>query len=251
VQLTITKAASVAFLIYEFIRSWLQTIIIFFSAQRECCGNNKNIRICQGWHFLMPGGGNMTNIRRLLVSLPLLMLWAFAMALEVNGVEIPEQVVQPGSQQQLVLNGAGTREKFIFDIYVGALYLTEKSTDAAQILASTSPKRVSMDFLYSEISQKKMVNAWNEGFADNLSDDVLAALKSEINQFNSAFGMTVKGDSVVIDYLGDGTTVVTINDEEKTRIASTGFQRALLSIWLGDSPVDDDLKRAMLGQADE
>lgn len=190
----------------------------------------------------------MINLRSLLIAASL-MLWSHAaVALEVNGVEVPEQIVQPGTQQNLVLNGAGTREKFVFDIYVGALYLTRKSSDAGEILSITSPKRVTMDFLYSEISQKKMVNAWNEGFADNLGEYELITLKSQINTFNAAFGKTVKGDKVVIDFLDDGTTVVTINGEQKARIEEADFQRALLSIWLGESPVDSGLKAAMLGK---
>jgi hypothetical protein len=194
--------------------------------------------------------GMKTNLQRLIAIL-LLLSSTYAFAVQVEGVDVPEQLVQPQSGQQLVLNGAGTREKFIFDIYVGALYLTGKTTDAGQILADASPKRVTMHFLYSEIDKQKMVNAWNEGFADNLSEYELFTLKSQINTFNSAFGKTIKGDVVVIDFTGDGTTVVTINGAEKARIKGAEFQRALLSIWLGDSPVDPDLKRAMLGRSDD
>ncbi|MFP3873585.1 MAG: chalcone isomerase family protein [Thiohalophilus sp.] len=35
---------------------------------------------------------------------------------------------------------------------------------------------------------------------------------------------------------------------KKTRINSTEFQRALLSLWLGESQVDGRLKRAMPGR---
>lgn len=190
----------------------------------------------------------MNKLIRPLIMMPIVLMLNSAFAVEVEGIDVPEQVVQAGSDQALVLNGAGIREKFVFDIYVGALYLTRKSSDAGEILSVTSPKRVTMDFLYSEISQKKMVNAWNEGFADNLGEYELITLKSQINTFNAAFGKTVKGDKVVIDFLDDGTTVVTINGEQKARIEEADFQRALLSIWLGESPVDAGLKQAMLGQ---
>lgn len=191
----------------------------------------------------------MKKTTRLLGTVLMMLLPVHAFAVYVEGVEIPEQITQPASQQQLVLNGAGMRAKFIFDIYVGALYLTRPSTSAEQILADTSPKRISMHFLYSEIEKEKMVNAWNDGFAENLSEAAFAALKPDIDRFNAAFGRTVEGDVVVIDFLAGGATVVTINGSEKTRLEGADFQRALLSIWLGESPVDGSLKRAMLGQS--
>lgn len=168
-------------------------------------------------------------------------------ALDVNGVEIPEAITQSGSQKTLILNGTGVRGKFIFDIYVGALYLVARSENATEIITDSSPKRVMLHFLYSEIEQKKMQSAWREGFEDNLSDAELAALDDEINTFSSAFGDTVQGDVVVIDFLPDNTTRVEINGIQKVNIESPDFQHALLSVWLGDSPVDGSLKRGMLG----
>ncbi|MDY6978937.1 MAG: chalcone isomerase family protein [Pseudomonadota bacterium] len=184
------------------------------------------------------------NILMLMLSL----ISTSVTARDVNGVEIPEAVTQSGSQKTLILNGAGVRGKFIFDIYVGALYLVARSESATEIITDSSPKRVMLHFLYSEIEQKKMQSAWREAFEDNLSDAELAELDDEINKFNSAFGDTVQGDVVVIDFLPANTTRVEINGARKVNIESPDFQRALLSVWLGDSPVDGSLKRGMLGR---
>jgi hypothetical protein len=167
--------------------------------------------------------------------------------LEVNGIEIAERITQTSSQQPLVLNGVGTRSKFIFDIYVGALYLTEPSNQARQILDSRHAKRISMHFIYDKIEREKMINGWLEGFEENLSEEQLLLLKPKIDAFNSAFTDTIKGDVVVIDFLADATTIVTTNNHEKTRINGANFQRAVLSIWLGEEPADHSLKAAMLG----
>lgn len=188
------------------------------------------------------------NTPSVLVMLSLVLLPASAYALYVKGVEIPEQIIQEASQQPLVLNGVGVRAKFVFDIYVGALYLTSRSSESEQILADTSPRRISMHFLYKEIEKAKMIKAWNQGFNDNLDPAQRAALEAEIEAFNAAFGDTMEGDVVIIDFLPDTTTLVSINLTEKARISGADFQRALLSVWLGESPVDSGLKKAMLGQ---
>ncbi|MDZ7805300.1 chalcone isomerase family protein [Thiohalophilus sp.] len=190
-------------------------------------------------------------MRKVTISMLMSILYLFSAsiyALNAKGVEIPEVVTQDGSQQELVLNGTGVRGKFIFDIYVGALYLVKPSDDAIQIMSDSSPKRVMMHFLYNEISENKMHSAWREGFEDNLDDVEYAEIEEEIDKFNSAFGDTVKDDVVVIDFLPDSTTRVKINCSQKVIIESPGFQRALLSIWLGDSPIDSSLKSGLLGR---
>jgi len=190
----------------------------------------------------------MKKIARLGVAVFMLLLPAYVFALQIKGVKIPEQITQETSQQNLVLNGAGVRAKFIFDIYIGALYLVERSDSSEKILADRSPRRVVMHFLYNEIEKKKMQSAWTEGFEDNLTAEQLAGLQPEIKTFNAAFGDTVENDVVIIDFLPDGNTVVRINGTETARINGSDFQRALLSVWLGDSPVDGRLKNGMLGR---
>jgi hypothetical protein len=91
------------------------------------------------------------------------------------------------------------------------------------------------------------VNAWNEGFEDNLSDEELDRFRPEIDKFNAMFPTVVKGDVVYIDYIPGAGTRVIINDEKKGVIAGRDFYTALLDIWLGEEPADNKLKKAMLG----
>ncbi len=44
---------------------------------------------------------------------------------------------------------------------------------------------------------------------------------------------------------------MTINGEEKGIIEGDDFYAALLDIWLGEEPADEDLKEAMLGEEDD
>jgi len=182
------------------------------------------------------------------VTVFLMLLSSTASAVQIKNIEIPPQITQPASKQILQLNGAGIRTKFVFDIYVGALYLNTILKDAKQILSDNHSKRISMHFLYDKIDKEKMTNGWTEAFEDNLDTKSFAELKPSIDKFNSAFSQdTLKGDVVLIDIVDDKETIVTINSNEKVRINGVNFQRAVLSIWLGESPADDDLKQAMLG----
>ena len=55
-----------------------------------------------------------------------------AAALEIEGIEVAETISSADNKTTLLLNGAGLREKFYIDVYVGALYLPAKTTDAPE-----------------------------------------------------------------------------------------------------------------------
>jgi len=185
-------------------------------------------------------------MKRSLLSAACLLFANATSALEVEGVDIPESASVSG--ESLVLNGAGVRTKFFFDIYVGALFLHSKVTTAEDVLAMPGPKRVTMDFLYSEVPSEKLTAAWDEGFENNLPEKQLAALEERLKKFNGMFENAHEGDTLVFNFLVDGSTSVVYNGKDAGRIAGADFQKALLLVWLGEEPADGDLKEAMLGE---
>ncbi len=184
-----------------------------------------------------------------LIALTLLMatLALPASAREVAGVELPETLTLHTDDTPLVLNGAGIRRKFFFRIYVGALYLPRKVETAEAVLALPGPKRVRMHFLYEEVSRDKLANGWEEGFEANQDGATLAKLRPRLERFNALFPDVKRGDVIDLDYLPGRGTEVWINDSLAGRIAGEDFYRALLMVWLGAQPADDDLRAAMLG----
>ncbi|RDH83069.1 MAG: hypothetical protein DIZ80_12480 [endosymbiont of Galathealinum brachiosum] len=177
----------------------------------------------------------------------LFMLNANLSALEIADVKLDDQISVDGIDKALVLNGAGIRYKFFFKIYVGALYLPEKQKSANKILKSDKANRIVMHFLYDEVEKKKLVNAWLEGFEDNVESSVFSALKDRLEKFNGMFSDLHSGDVVLLDYLPQKGTRVIIKGENKGVIEGDDFNRALLSVWLGEEPVTEELKDAMLG----
>ncbi len=166
-------------------------------------------------------------------------------AVSVEGVDLAEKIEVEG--QALVLNGAGVREKFFFDIYVAALYLPARMSDAHKILQTDQPWRLSMNFLYSEVSKEKLDKGWDEGFEENTPATERAAIAGRLQQFKDMFPDLRKGDEVVLAYVPEKGVSVTIKGEQKGAIAGADFARALLSVWLGPEPVTGNLKKALLG----
>ncbi len=170
---------------------------------------------------------------------------------QLAGIEVEDQITA-GNGTTLKLNGMGLREKAWFDIYVGSLYLTNPSHDATEVIEQSGPFRVQMDFLYDEVSGEKLVAAWQEGFEKNQSPDSLTKLDARIKQFNALFTESaVKGDRILIDYIPSKGTHVIKNDKLLGTIEGDDFRKAVLAIWLGQEPADEDLKEGMLGKQGE
>jgi len=175
-----------------------------------------------------------------------------ALAAEVAGVKLDDKVRIAPNAPELVLNGAGIRTRFFVKVYVGALYLPEKKTAAADVLALGGAKRVSLAML-RELTAQQLADALNEGFAANNSPADQERYKGQLAELlavMTALGQAKSGEVIALDFLPDSGTRVLVNGAAKGKpIPDEGFYRAILRIWLGDKPVDADLKRGLLGQS--
>ncbi len=167
-------------------------------------------------------------------------------AREIAGVAIDEQITQADGTM-LQLNGAGIRSKFVVKVYVAMLYLENPGSDRDQVIGDAGAKQLIMHFLYKEVDKDALVEAWNDGFNGNGTPEQLEKLKSEIAEFNGLFDTVKKGDRIVLDYVPGKGTTVSINASEKGTIVGKEFNDLLLAIWLGDKPVAEKLRKALLG----
>ena len=163
----------------------------------------------------------------------------------VAGVKVEDKLSIEG--QNLVLNGVGTRVKLFMDMYVGALYLEKKSTNANEIMASKDGAAIRLTIVSGLISSDKMIDAVTEGF-ENSTGGKTAPLKSKIDKFISFFKDEIKKGDVFTMVNTDEGVVVYKNNTKKGVIEGNDFKKALFGIWLSAKPADKNLKKAMLGQ---
>jgi len=167
------------------------------------------------------------------------------LAAEVGGVKLDDKVSM--GAQELVLNGAGVRTRVVFKVYVASLYLPQKAADLAGVLAK-GPRRIQLNLLRT-LSADQLVDALNEGLVENNTAAELAAVKSQTDQLATimkAFKEVKEKDVVTLDFV-DGSTRVGLNGDAKGSIPGDAFNQALTKVWLGDKPVQADLKKSLLG----
>ena len=187
-------------------------------------------------------------MKRMLAALILAAATGLTQAVEVEGVKF-DPAIQVGGQP-LQLNGAGLRTRVMFKVYAAGLYVPQKSNSAATLLAQKGPRRVAIGML-RDVDADTFVGALNDGLKANLTAEQLAGFKSQISALNANFkavGEAKKGDRIDFEFTPEAGTRIVVNGQPRgAAIPGEGFFEAVLRVWLGDKPVDSDLKRGMLG----
>jgi hypothetical protein len=166
-------------------------------------------------------------------------------AKEIEGVNLPESLEV--AKSKLILNGAGVRSKFFMDLYVGGLYLENKSNNPQEIIEGDEPMAIRLHIISSLITSKKMENATREGF-ENATKGNTEPIKIQIEEFISVFKEKIEEDDIFdLIYLPDKGLEVYKNSELKSRLEGLDFKQALFGIWLSEKPAQKSLKKEMLG----
>lgn len=167
---------------------------------------------------------------------------------ELEGVKLAP-TAQVGSSP-LVLNGAGLRVRVFFKVYVAALYLPQKTTDAAAALAQKGPRRVAITML-RDVDADTFAKALVDGLRDNHTEAQMVAMKAPMDALTTNLklvGEAKKGDVIHFEFQPEQGTRTLVNGQPRgIAIAGDEFFTAVLRIWLGDKPVDPGLKKGLLG----
>ena len=180
----------------------------------------------------------------------LLLLLLFTLpvsAAEIAGVNIDDRT-NVGSTE-LLLNGGGLRQRVFFKVYAMGLYLPKKIGNGPEAINAAGPKRVLIHML-RDVDAAQFTDALSEGIRANHSEAETKALEPRVRELGAIMAEikeAKKGMRIALDWTGTETQVLIQGKPAGAPIAGEDFYRALLRIWLGDKPVQDDLKKALLG----
>ncbi len=172
-----------------------------------------------------------------------LLLSLTASAKDLAGVSMPDTTTVEGTV--LKLNGMGLRKKFIIKVYVGGLYLPAPSKDGKAIIAADAPRQFVQVFL-RDVDKGKIDETWKEGFEKR------GALKNPAlkERLDKLLAVTVDAKSQqkwVFTYLPGKGLTVSIDGADKVTLDGKEFADAVFEGWVGDKPVDGDLREGVLG----
>jgi hypothetical protein len=195
------------------------------------------------WHHLMFKHLAITLIAYLSIAPNI------ASAAIVAGIKFDETIVV--ENEELRLNGAGIRHKFVFKVYAAGLYLKEKKTTVADVLATPGPRRVMLTML-RDVSSEEFSRGFINGISKNTDKAQKINLTSQFVRFGQLFAAVPelkKGDTLIAEWRPSTGTIMSLNGKRMGEpYPELAFYNAILRIWLGENPVDASLKKAFLGE---
>ena len=166
---------------------------------------------------------------------------------KIAGIAMPNVMKVNG--QYLKMNGGGVREKMWIDLYVGVLYVENKTSDADKIINADEPMAIKMKIISGMVSNSKLEDAVREGMEKSTGgniEPVEARMETLIKKGFSSD--VVDGDLFDLVYTpGKGTTLKK-NNKDLVTVEGLDFKKALFGVWLCDDPADENLKKKMLGK---
>lgn len=162
-------------------------------------------------------------------------------AAEISGVYFNPKFQDEGIEMNL--QGMGLKSMVFFKAFVAGYYSEEGSI--ANPLDNV-PKRIEVEY-FVNIPAKKL-NAYTvERMLKNVSKSEFRAIQEEVELMSQYFVDLNAGDRFSLTFIPDIGTKFAHNGVVTGVIEGEEFSKALFSVWIGDKPFDQKLKRQILG----
>jgi len=174
-------------------------------------------------------------------------------AKDVAGIDTPDTITV--GQDTLILNGAALREKYAIgvDVYIGGLYLLNKSSDAMKIINADETMAIKLHLLRS-VDSKDFSDSTLAGFKESCSTIGIdqKSIAKEIDLFLTVFTEGIaKNDIFDITYSKDNGIQVFKNKSKTPKVTIKNYtvKKALFGVWLTIRSEDklNVLRKGMLG----
>ena len=168
-------------------------------------------------------------------------------ALTVEGHDYADSVTV--ANETLKLNGAGLRWKFWFKGFTAGLWVEHPSKDVATVLDQSGPKRLRIRVLVN-VDSVEFAKAFDAGIQKNHPPAEVARMAPRMKQFDDvvlSLGKLRRDEAIDMDWL-PGRGIQLLRDGQATGplIQGEDLYRALLKIFIGERPAQEELKRALL-----
>jgi hypothetical protein len=175
---------------------------------------------------------------------------SLAASIESDRPKLEERQTIPGTAQELTLTGGGVFHYAMLPVYLCGLYVPP-GNEVEAALERDDYRRITL-IMVREVSARTFVWALRKGLRDNVEQEALMAMESDLRELSElmlAQRSLEIGDRVDLDYVPErGTTVVLNGEPVGQAFPAKRFNDALLSVWLGEKPLDPELKPKLLGK---
>jgi len=158
---------------------------------------------------------------------------AYAQTMQWNGAKIE-------------LKGSGEAHYLGFiDVYEAALY-GKPGVGAGQLLTRDVPLCLRLDYQRA-VSRDDIIKAAETVLDRQHEASALEPLRARIDRFHAAYVDVGDGDHYVLCYAPGAGSELALNGKTVVRIKGRDFAARYFALWLGEQPLSELLKAALLG----
>ncbi len=181
----------------------------------------------------------------LLVGLP-------ASARVESGVEFDEVAfVDPASADASSLELCATglhRWKRILRGYAAALY--REDCGVSELDLAAAPIRLELSYFWS-IDGRRFGEAAEKLLRRNLEPAEFRAIEARMRRLHASYRSVSPGDRYTLTWTPGAGTELALNGRPLASVEGQDFARAYLDLWLGDAPMDEKLRNALLTRSED
>ncbi len=178
----------------------------------------------------------------LLVAGLLLMPLAMASSVSEKGESFERIVEEQGQRYALI--GSGVFRYMIWTAYAGAYYQLEGETQPQPL--GDIPRRLELAYFHA-IEASDFAEATEETLKDSLTLYEFNQIEEPLERLNQRYQDVVPGDRYLLSWDGERLRLA-LNGETLFEDDNDEFASAMFSIWLGERPLGEDFRDALLGK---
>ncbi|MDY3559363.1 chalcone isomerase family protein [Gemmata sp. JC673] len=147
----------------------------------------------------------------------------------------------------LSLTGVGLRTKVGFDVYTVASYVQDGTrVQKAEDVAKTDTVRLLHLIMQRTVQPDDFIGAFRSAVGKSYPEGKFA---TEFTQLVNAIGKNAatKGDHVILLHVPGEGVRVQMGQKVDVTIKSPGFSQALWEVYFGSKPLDEGLKKGLVG----
>ncbi|WP_458526643.1 chalcone isomerase family protein [Onishia taeanensis] len=161
---------------------------------------------------------------------------------EVEGATFPTRFEQQGQTYRLI--GSGLFRYLVWDAYAGAYYQASDRPEPSP--QSDVPRRLELEYFHA-IDAEDFAQVTNDTLRDTLGNDAYQEIRRRVEAFSRQYRAVAPGDRYALSW--DGQTLrLALNGETLFEDNDLPLAKALFGIWLGEAPLGDDFRDALLGR---
>jgi hypothetical protein len=174
-------------------------------------------------------------------ALALVIALAPGVSLSAQPAEQPTSLQLDGAAP-LARVGQATRVQLLglVELYAIALYLPDATADRSRMALTDTPKALRFDIKYDPDLRPRVFTDWRRELVPVVDASAMAHLRG-------TFAPLRAGDVVLVAYIPNKGTTVRINKSVAVSLATHDLMAAFLDHWLGQTPVSEEIKRALGG----